>query len=175
MKIAWIIALLFVFGCYQQNKNQIPVQEVIKSHEIRQLSDAEILAAGEIKGLQIKINTLDSIWGKAVMNSGDCTKPWGTTLDDKTIAKLGFGLSDFASELEWQLFEAYQYNVANNLDLDNAIQKIDRNTILFCVPVLFTFEEQSICQVQTKMPKDSVPSFGMWSIKIPVKEIIKSM
>lgn len=172
MKYIVVIAIVILFGCYQQNKNQVPVQDVIKSHEIKQLSEAEILAAGEKLGATLLNDQIIPMWKQAY------TSPYSIvnlTGEDGVKIKLGFKAEDFENTLALQLFEAYQYSVDNNDELRHSVQRQNQETVMYIKPILTTDSIFQWGADQTKMPKDSIPPFGMWTLSIPVREIVKSM
>ena len=149
-------------GCSAlEGEQKSNVNDIIKTHEIRQVTKTEILVQGEKIGSQIytvldKVKPCDSIQLKWIIDS------LSGVFNSKI--NLGFSISDFNSADEQALFEAYEYNQTNNIESETAIQFLDQN-VLFSAPFQLT---DSSC-------KDLTNSMGMWSVLISTKTVVNSL
>lgn len=168
-------ALLIGASCHEQNKNKITPAELMKSREIRKVSEAEILQkAGEL-GVLMLDSIRDVVKSKSYSNTMSCEVSQWKELDaievdmKAEIKKVNQG-SVGISELELQLLSAYQYNLENKLNPTASVQKLDSRTVLFAFPIDSTSNIYKYCL-------DSIErkNAEMWSIKFPVKEIVKRL
>jgi len=173
--------LLLMIGCNQTNQNGQSVQELIKSREIRQVSDAEILEAGEKWGAvlmaQVSGMDQDSLPKTNETLCRSCFTEVSSSLEDSVTINRYFDAKIILDDVEKQLFEAYRYNVENNLDMVPSIQVLDKSTVLYTVPIdsegnLFKFCLDS-CQSATLT--QALPLYGMWSIRMPTKVIVNKL
>lgn len=169
------VGLFLAMACHEKNKNKISPAELMKSREIKKVSEAEILKEGSALGSEI-INELNTIVSFRVNEAQtDCTIENWNDLDSLTashqssiqrLSKKSEGLSD----LEYQLLEAYQYNLDNDLSATPAIQKLDQSTVLYTYPINQESEIFQYCMDSTERLRAE-----MWAIKIPIKKIVNRL
>lgn len=175
MQYYWLIFGLLFMTCHEQNKNKIPPAELVKSREIKKVSEAEILRGGSALGDEIMKSVTLLFEIKTEQDSIECPPAKWPKLDSLTkvygtnIRKVG-AKTPAKTPLESQLLEAYQYNIENNLYLTPSVQKLDSKTVLYTHPIGKYSKHYKYCP-------DSASHKGseMWSIKIPIKEIINKL
>lgn len=75
-------------------------------------------------------------------------------------------------EKEKQLWEAYLYNVDNDLPLNDNVQRIGEEEYLYTKPLLL---DPEIRRNMLGSESDTTAFLGMWSIRISKKNLIQSM
>ena len=169
------LAVLFTIACHEQNKNKVSPAELMKSREIKKVSEAEILKKGGEIGQEV-LERVQAVSASNLMkDSALCDVSMWRELDSlesayqAEIQKVNVE-SLTNSELELQLLSAYQYNLENNLAPTPSIQKQDARTVLYAYPIDSSSNVYKYCldSVQQKQAE-------MWSIKIPIKEIINRL
>ena len=163
MKSIQFILLIAISGCSAlEGEQKTNVNDIIKSHEIKQVSTAEILFHGgkfghEVYEILKDVNLCDSI---SLNQTSDSICE---TLDAKIF--LGFNSDQFTSADEKGLWEAYEYNSKNAI-------KSQSSTQIFEDKVLFTAPVENSRSDSTCIQNGNV---GMWSIQIPIKTIVNSI
>ncbi len=101
-------------------------------------------------------------------------------------------INDAPDELEAQLLDAYEYSIENGYTLTDNIQEYDIEFLLYTKPILAASPMCLEChgknvdssvkeQIDKLYPGDKALNHqlndlrGMWSIKIPVKEIVNGL
>ncbi|MEP3387637.1 MAG: hypothetical protein ABJO02_05585 [Reichenbachiella sp.] len=175
MRYYYLILSVFLFACHEQNKNKISPAELMKSREIRKVSEAEILKKGEIIGREILESVIKLSTQKVNDTSTLCDeKDWKeldalVKMNQAKVQRIN-SKSENLTELELQLLEAYQYNLEQNMKPTGSIQKLDAKTALYAYPVDSNSNIYKYC-----MDSISRKSAELWTIKIPIKEIINKL
>ncbi|WP_456459849.1 hypothetical protein [Reichenbachiella sp.] len=175
MRYYYLILSVFLFACHEQNKNKISPAELMKSREIRKVSEAEILKKGEIIGREMLESVIKLSTQKVNDTSTLCDEKGWNELD-ALIKRNGAKVerinskSENLTELELQLLEAYQYNLEQNMNPTSSIQKLDAKTALYAFPIDSSSNIYKYC-----MDSVSRKSAELWTIKIPIKEIINKL
>ena len=169
------LALLFTMACHEQNKNKVSTAELMKSREIKKISEAEILQKGGEIGNEL-LEQIQIISGSNLtIGSKLCEISKWEELDSiatnyqADIQKINVN-SPISSELEVQLLSAYQYNLENYLKPTPSVQKLDAKTVLYAYPIDTSSNIYKYCLDSAERIRAE-----MWSIKIPIKEIIKQL
>ena len=145
-------------------------QELVKSREIRKVSEFDLLEGGRKKGLKvmelIKDSILDSI-SSGLPDSVYIEKILKLAIDNSTISSLKVGISCLlSSEItkasiiqQQEILEAYQYSFENKLPVVESVELAkDNENVLFQYPVIIKGELK-----------------GLWTIAISNKSIINAM
>lgn len=175
MRYYWWIIFLLTASCHEQNKNKVSTAELVKSREIRQISEAMLLNAGATLGDEIMMKISTSIQTKNLDDSISCDINRWTLLDslekayESEIKVIDQGIANMTT-LEYQLLEAYQYNLDNDLKMSSSIQKLDKKTVLYTWPV---GKESKL--YQQCLDSASRQKVKMWCLKIAVKHIIQQL
>lgn len=102
---------------------------------------------------------------------------------------------DAPDSLEDILLNAYHYNVEYNMALQDNIISLDDNYLLYTMPILISdpvclkchgkkgseVSDETLSLLKSLYPYDSATGYkmndlrGMWSIRLPVREIVNSM
>ncbi|MEP2024985.1 hypothetical protein, partial [Reichenbachiella sp.] len=133
------MSLLFS-ACHEQNKNTVSTAELMKSREIKKVSDAEILKKGGEVGNQILSAVLEIASRNVNTETVNCEVDSWKAIDSlettyqSRIERLNSN-NQLISELELQLLAAYQYNLENNEKPTSSIQKLNSKTILYTYPI----------------------------------------
>ncbi|UXX80485.1 hypothetical protein N7E81_05155 [Reichenbachiella carrageenanivorans] len=167
-----ICAVLILTACHDQNKNTISTVELMKTQEIKKVTEAEILQGGSLIGGEV-MKVINQVIQKNINpDSPTCDISKWDELDTLAqfykveIDKVG-NQTPNKSDLEFQLLEAYQYNLENDLTATAAVQKADRKTVLYAYPIAKNDLVYKYCMDSTQQTKAE-----MWRLKIPIKEII---
>ncbi|MBU2915522.1 hypothetical protein [Reichenbachiella agariperforans] len=171
MKNYWL-GLIFLVSCSAlEGEQKTNVNEIIKTQEIRQLNEAEVIIAAEQFGVRL-YGSLDSLLHiksdcQSILAREELIVDSLCTVISGQI-KLGFSEGDFVSRQEKDLYAAYQYNNENGVSSQPAIQRMDDKYALYTVPY----------DVADRFYADCVPNsaaVGMWSLVIPIKSVINSL
>lgn len=172
LKNTTVLILCVMMASCTSNVKNISTKELIKSREIRKVSEVEILQAGMMLGNRVE-QEMKEIIVQASFDSLICSFPnpdlfkslaASNNIDIRMAAPNTTGLS----ELETGLLEAYQYNFENGLVLDPSIQKNNNKEVLYVCPVT----------------NDSLKSFcapahqnqvQVWLIDLRIKDIINQL
>lgn len=79
------------------------------------------------------------------------------------------------STWEEQILSAYNYNIAQNLEIGHNVQRLDDENYLYTKPVFLDDIPEKELTEQQQSTLDSARFLGMWSIKLSKKEIIQNM
>ncbi len=208
-KINLVIISLLVISCnLDQNKvDREKIKQEISDREIKRLSDADIQDAAFLLGEKIVSeaevvvnNKLAPIINEAPVDSTKggwiifppCSafndfllKSYNDSIqhDVTLISNQYFDLTGPVADKAKLLLEAYQYNDEHQLPMENNVQKVEPEFILFtkpiinkdtsCIPCLKGVTNRDI--VDYKKPEDSLQFCGMWLVKISKKALIKSL
>lgn len=175
MKYYCLILTVILFACHEQNKNKVSTAELMKSREIKKISEAEILQKGgeignEILVLAQAISTANLTNGSTMCEISEWVELDSLESSYQTEIQKVNVESPTISELELQLLSAYQYNLENNLEPTPSVQKQDQITVLYAYPIdsssnIYKYCMDSVQQRQAQM----------WTFKIPIKEIIRKL
>lgn len=166
------VGLIFLAACHEKNKNKVSAAELMKSREIKKVSEAEILKKGGEIGSEILNSIQLTIADKVTSDGIDCHIDHWPEIDSlneyykSSIQRIN-EQTESNTELELQLLAAYQYNLENNLAPTSSVQKFDSKTVLFAYPIdkessIYIYCLDSIGQSRAEM----------WSIRLPIKEIV---
>ncbi|MGL1887194.1 MAG: hypothetical protein OCD76_11840 [Reichenbachiella sp.] len=159
LTLGMILSSIGWIGCSAlQQDEKSNVYEVLKSQEIRQLTSADVMLASQKFGESVfgLLDSTNSMCDIVMLDS------LGKSFDGKL--SLGSGAKDFALKQEKDLFDAYQYNITNNVESKNSIQRLDDKMAVYTIP----FYGKEYCQ-----PNDSI--FYMLSIVFPTKVAINRL
>lgn len=175
MKNWYLIFCLALLSCHERNNNKVSPAELMKSREIRKVSEAEILQKGSQLGketLALLLSVVSKRFGNDTL-SCDMSQ-WteldtlgaGHEMDINQINEKTAGLT----ELELQLLSAYQYNLENQIVPTSAVQKLDDKTVLFVYPISAESDIYQYC-----LDSMSRQAAHLWRFKIPIKAIISQL
>ena len=158
-------------ACHEQNKNKISPAELVKSREIKKVTEAEILQGGTILGDEIRL-LIDKIieTDSTACKTGKSLKIDSLATTYNTEIRLIGNATENPKMLESQLLEAYQYNLENDLVLTHSIQKLDNKTVLYTYPIGRGTKFYEHCMDSLRRQNAE-----MWSLKIPIKIIINRL
>ncbi|MCV9388139.1 hypothetical protein [Reichenbachiella ulvae] len=155
-----------------EGEQKTNVNDIIKTHEIRQFTDVEVVMASEKYGANLYLQ-IDTLMSQGVLDCSTILKGESEYLDslNQKIGgqiSLGLAATDFRTKQEKELFEAYEYNYENEMDSKPSIQRMDDQYVLYTVAV-----ESKDPSYETCLPEDT--PIAMWSMIIPVKTVIISL
>lgn len=173
-------------------------EEVQRANEVKKLNEVDIFNEALKWGEQISREAqeqLDTALEQAMKEKGDTgAVEFCTTLAPAILKDLGgqYGVSirrlpiDDASlaeqllEEEKMLLEAYRYNEQNGIKHEPNLQKIEEGSILLFTKAITV--PDGLCLNPDRRGDESVPEAngesslaGMWSISIPLKEVVKRL
>ena len=174
-KYYFLLSLIVLLGCHEQNNNKISPAELVKSREIKKVSEAEILKKGSEIGDKIMQSIVQIVDNRTSQNNDDCDiENWSEidSLENKVQGNISLVNieSEGLSEMEMQLLEAYQYNLDENIAAIASVQKLDNNSVLYA----YSVDKESIVYQQC-MDSISRKKAAMWRILLPVKNIVRSL
>lgn len=167
-----VCVFLILSACHDQNKNTVSTVDLMKTQEIKKVTEAEILQGGSLIGGEVMKVINQMIIKNIKPDSQACDIAKWSELDTLAqfyaieIDKVG-NLTTDKSDLEFQLLEAYQYNLENDLAATAAVQKADNQTVLYAYPIAKNDLIYKYCLDSTQQTKAE-----MWRFKVPIKEII---
>lgn len=128
-KCALIIWSFAFFSCSEQ---QVPgankdFRDEMETRKLTRVTEGQLMDFAFKLGTRI-FDTLDKDTSKVLLKS--IQEKYNSSITYKYVDKL-----DTASK-EYEIYEAYLYNVINNLPLEDNIQKIGESDILFTRPVI---------------------------------------
>ena len=213
-----LLAICFFFlasGCGEKNnnRNNPAFLEELANREIKKVSDADILKAAYTQGSTISENAQKSIFSQLQeqLQNGNIESalkfcnanahPLTDSIAAETeslIKRTSFktrNKSNSPDSLETMLLDSYLYNVENNLTLDDNVQKVDEEYLLYTKPILLNnplclqchgevgkdISPESYEVIKNLYPEDEATGYkqgdfrGMWSIMLSRKELIKSL
>lgn len=210
-----LLILLFTGSCGEKNnnRNNPAFLEELANRELKKVSDADIMTAAYEQGrivAKISQDVLLAALQEKTQNEGisnalafcnNNAYPLADSIGSETrveIKRVSFKTRNQLNKpdsLESMLLDSYSYNVENNLDLDDNVQKIDDDYLLYTKPI--TIDSPICLQCHGKIgsdisaenyeiikklyPLDEAIGYhlgdfrGMWSIKLSKKEIIKAL
>ncbi len=210
-----VCLFLFINGCGEKNnnRNNPAFLEELANREIKKVADADILKAAYSQGSTISENAQKFIFSQLQeqLQNGDIESalkfcntnayPFTDAIAAETnsvVKRTSFktrNKSNSPDSLEAMLLDSYLYNVENNLTLDDNVQKMDEEYLLYTKPILLnnplclqchgevgkdiSLENYEI--IKNLYPEDEAIGYkqgdfrGMWSIKLSRKELIKSL
>jgi len=174
-------------GSGEQQIDRESIREEMEQREIRRVLPAELVEAAYERGaalsqqaLEIAIDTRQTKSG-TIQGQGDFLSAAGKRIDslakaenvdirwvniDTDTALLG--------EKERQLWEAYLYNMENELPVNDNVQRLGDEEYLYTRPLSLSpaLRKKIIGSEETESP---IGFLGMWSIRISKKRLIQSM
>jgi len=171
----------------QQQVDRDAINKAMAQREIKHILPAEIVKAtyeqGEAiakKAQQIAIEQYQNNGEKAERFMSSPNMPEIDSLAEVYQAKIKWVTSSMnaeelqLSELEQQLWEAYLYNVENELEVNDNVQKIGDTHFLYTKPYLLDPKtRKKLPGGETALSKKQL--LGMWSITLSKKDVIKGM
>lgn len=159
--------VFFLYSCSAfEGKQKTNVNEIIKTQEIKQLSQADVMLAAQLFGESV----LKEINASSIACDSSKFKAFLDSLAVTFQGRVTFGRSqdNFLLKEEKDLFEAYQYNINQDVKSKNAIQMVDSKTAIYSVP----FFNSRYCESQISQDSSSLT---MLSIVYPTKSAINNM
>lgn len=219
MRIPYILTLLLALNILaacdtgsQNALNREALQEEMRNREPKKLSEAEIVNETYEQGrflAQTAQESLITTLQAAIAHEGIegavryCNLQALPLMDSlskthkATIGRTSLQLRNPANaptELEQQLLEAYHYNAEENLPLDDNVQKIDQQYLLYTKPIVLGSELCLNChgqagdiqpevlqRIERLYPGDQARGYkkeeirGMWSIRFERKNIVNAL
>ena len=156
---------LAVAGCQPErdpNRNVEKIKEEIRDKKIKRLTDAQIVQAAYDRGKKIG----EMVREKAQLGADRCGQPVTVSLEKpyNLIAEsiqLLCGPLDSFTEKEKMVWDAYQHNANNDLPMEENIQKISDEQLVYTYPVSFG--------------EGNEPKWGILRIVLSKKEVIRGM
>jgi len=199
------------FGCADQKKvDRSSFEEELKNREIRRVSEFDILEMARVVGTEIATTsqkTLGMQLKNAVLNGGVehaisfCNINVGdliATLENERQVQIRRTSKNYRNpenkpdSIELALLEAYQYNLENDLEVTDNVQKIGQDQLLFTRPILVSsnlclqchgkeleqIDANTLQVISELYTEDKATNYeigdlrGMWSIRMSRKNIV---
>lgn len=188
-KILFVLALC-ILGCDGTGNQQInreAISKAIEQQEVKRILPAELVEAahaqGEAIAAQAQEIAVDAYQAEANHSGDFLTGGVQEKIDSLAKARkaeIRWIPADVdstkvaLSDLEQQIWEAYWYNVENDLPVNDNVQKINEEAYLYTSPMMLDAE------LRKKLPgsEDSTDAqgfLGMWSIRLSKRAIVQSM
>lgn len=187
---ALTICILGCDGARNQQINRDAISKAMEQQEVKRILPAELIEAAHTQGEAIATQAQELAINAYQAEAGTA-KGFNSFVAEHTLEKLDSLAKSSKAEIRWipanvdstqiqlsaleqQLWEAYLYNVENDLAVNANVQKINEEAYLYTSPVMLSPE------LRKKLPgSEDTPSnqgfLGMWSIRLSKKEIIQSM
>lgn len=197
----------------QNALNREALQEEMRNRQPKKLSEAQIVNEAFEQGRFLSQTAQQSLLATlqaAIAREGIegaiqyCNLQANPLMDslsevhNATISRTSLQLRNPAnapSELEQQLLEAYQYNAEEGLPLEDNVQGIDQQYLLYTKPIVLGNElclnchgeagkdirPETLQQIDSLYPNDQARGYskgevrGMWSIRFRKKDIVNAL
>lgn len=172
--ILFSLLLISVLSCEPSGKrpSDMTPQELVKSREIRKISDLDILEAGKVLGnevMNLLNDRMELLSNSDSINFKNLTKVSSEVQADSALLKSSIVLklvlidsenkTHQSGPMESQILEACQYSLDNDIAISETVQMSNSNRdVRYIEPIL----------VNQKL-------IGLWSLNIPKKSIISAM
>ncbi len=207
--------MLFMVACRGEisHEDRKAAGQGMINQEVKKVSQADIFAAGLLRGRQIAEAAQQSLGKKlkeTMANEGVheairyCNIQAYPLVDSLSssyrahIKRVSLKLRNADNQpdsLENVLLNAYQYNVENNMALQDNIVSLDEKYLLYTKPIRIgdpvclkchgkagsEVLDETFSLIKSLYPADSATGYkmtelrGMWSIRLPVKDIVNTM
>ncbi|MEK6477810.1 hypothetical protein WJR50_09760 [Catalinimonas sp. 4WD22] len=191
-KILCVLAL-GILGCDGTSTKQLDPEAINKEmeqREIKRILPAEIVEGAYEQGKDIA-SQAQELAIKLYQSEAGATEGFNSFITERTLvqidslakarnAEIHWVPADAdeiqiqLSELEQQLWDAYWYNVENDLAVNDNVQKINEDTYLYTKPMMLTPELRKKLPGRGDTPQNT-DFLGMWSIQLSKKEIIQAL
>jgi len=211
--VAFAILIAFLYSCTTDKKvDSDSIKKEINSREIVHVTEAEILEKAHEIGNTIAINSQQALGAKlkGALSSGGVENainycnlqamPLADSLSKaynaeiRRVSTKNRNPADAPSELESQILEAYQTQLADSLPLTTNVQPLGNDQYLFTKDIII---DNTLCLschgtaenglasstadlIKSKYPADKATGYqmgdlrGMWSIVLPKKNIVQA-
>lgn len=210
-----LVMLCLISSCGEKNdnRNNPAFLEELANRELKKVSDADIMQAAYARGKGISSAAQTSIFAalqeqidaEGIQNALKFCNTKAYPLTDSIAAATGAEIrrvslktrnkSNAPDSLESMLLDSYLYNVENNLALDDNIQKVDEEYLLYTKPIVLNnplclqchgdvgkdISAENYETIKSLYPQDAAIGYnvgdfrGMWSIKLSKKKLIKAL
>lgn len=211
-----LISLTILAACdtgSQNSLNREALREEMRNREPKKLSEAQIVAETFEQGRflsqtaqQSLLTTLQAAIARegiegAIQYCNLQAYPLMDSLSEvhnATISRTSLQLrnpDNAPSELEQQLLEAYHYNAEEGLPLEDNVQQVDQQYMLYTKPIVLGSElclnchgevgkdirPETLQRIESLYPNDQARGYskgdlrGMWSIRFQRKDIINAL
>lgn len=200
-------------GEKRNTQNSEALRQEMANREPKKVSDAEIIESAYTQGKIIADSSQKMIFNTLLVQLEEA----GFTealkfcnvnaypITDSRSSKFGAVIkrvsnkprnpSNTPDDLETLLLDSYLYNVENDLPLEDNVQKIDENYLLYTKPIVVNnaiclqchgtpgkdITEENYSQIRSLYPHDKAIGYamgdfrGIWSIKLSQKELVKAL
>ena len=212
--ILWIVLLLSGCGQTNSNLNNKALKEEMANREIKKVSEGEIIDAAFKRGrfiadttqytilsaLQQHLNQSDSIKSAFIFCKA-AAYPLTDSLSKSLstiIRRVSLKTRNKENEpttLESTILDSYGYNLEKNLPLEDNVQRMDDQYLLYTKPIVIgspvclrchgkvgeDLSQEDYALIKELYPEDEATGYqlgnfrGMFSIKISQKELIKDL
>ncbi len=214
--ITWIYLIFMLAACdsgSQRHVNRDALQEEIRNREPKKISEAQITTEAFSQGqiitgeaqkelLQtlhkvmeesgpVKAAQFCSVQARPIMDS--LSQKYNATIRRTSLKPRNPG--NAPDEVEKQLLEAYEYNAENNLPMNENVQRLSYDYLLYTKPIIINnelclrchgepgrnFEQETVKAIDQLYPEDKARNYtsgdfrGIWSIKLSQKELVKAL
>ncbi|WPP53280.1 hypothetical protein [Catalinimonas niigatensis] len=176
-------------GTGNQQVNRDAFTQAIEQQEVKRILPAEFVEAAYTQGESIAMQAQE-IAISGYPPETETLEDLSNFVDEPTLVKIDSLAKAQNAEVRWipadadsarlqlstleqQLWEAYWYNVENDLPVNHNVQKIDEENYLYTNPVMLTPElRKKLAGAETFADNSFL---GMWSIKLTKRELIRAM
>lgn len=188
-KISFVLTIC-ILGCDGTGNQQIRGEaftEAIEQQEVKRILPAEFVESAYKLGETIAMQAQEIA---VSAYATEAAKVEGKFIDEHTLPKIDSLAQSYHAEVHWipadadstqlqlspleqQLWEAYWYNIENDLPVNHNVQKIDDESYLYTHPEILNPELRKKLPGSESFTKG--PFLGMWSIKLAKRELIRAM
>ena len=212
----WIILIFLLAACdtgSQRSINREALQEEMRNREPKKLSEAQIVAEAFRQGQEIADKTQQDLLErlKEAMEEGSTIEALqycniqALPLTDSAILNQNVTVKrtslklrnpkNAPTDLEQQLLDAYQYNAEQGLPLEENVQRVGNEYLLYTKPITIgstlclhchgepqkDIDPETHQLIKQLYPTDKAVGYqigdfrGMWSVKLPQKKIVNDL
>lgn len=214
--ISCIFLIILLAACdsgSQRRFNKEALQEEMRNREPKKVSEAQIITAAYQQGQFIAeeaqkelLSTLHKVveedgTARAVHYCSTEAYPLIDSLSQKYNAEIGRtsmklrNPANAPDETEKQLLEAYEYNAENNQPLDDNVQRLNQEYLLYTKPIVIAgnlclrchgepekdIEPKTLTTIDSLYPNDKARHYeigefrGIWSITLKQKDLVNAL
>ncbi|MDF9801130.1 hypothetical protein OKW21_006393 [Catalinimonas alkaloidigena] len=186
-----VIMMGSILGCDSASRKQLDQEAINKEmeqREIKRILPAEIVEGAYKQGNDIAVQAQE-LAVKLYQSEAGASEGLDSFVNERTLVTIDSLAKAHNAEIHWvpadaeqlqlsemeqQLWEAYWYNVENDLPVNDNVQKINEEAYLYTKPMMLN------PGLRKKLPgsEDTLRNtdfMGMWSIQLSKKEIIQAM
>lgn len=197
-------AFFFLMGCGTSEVNRQAVKEEMAKREVKRITPTQMQEKGLEMGLLL-VKDLNASWQQELFDKMDelgesgalayCKLDSGENFEFVRVSNKPRNQTHLSDSLEDIILGAYEYSHQNGQNISPSLHDVDPEYVLFNAPIIVEnskclnchgsvggeISEELYDEIVSLYPSDSSINFqlnslmGMWSIRIPKKQIVQEL